>query len=243
MQNITKHKILKLSLLFGLSIASLVFIDYHWQIINWSLRGQTALTQDFAKQQAWDTMKAEVDSWTDGLGLGIDPLMKDTVTVLNLLGFKTDASCQGHIDHGLPYPWIDFFIMDNDIERLYNKELVILREIEQKRSQLVDQDKKALHQLDADYATLHTISDSIEKAVKTKLISFQKILNDFYKNRSNPDTMIVIHQINPTFMRLYSLGGNWQVTRNDDEKAKKLIEYQKEMNRFTDFLIKYYFAL
>lgn len=243
MQNITKHKILKLSLLLGLSIASLVLIDYHWQIINWSLRCQTVLTQDIAKQHAWDTMKAEFDSWTDGLGLGIDPLMKDTVTVLNLLGFKTNASCQGHKDHGLPYPWVDFAVMDNDIELLYNEELDLLRKIEQQRSQLVDQDRKTSNQLDADYAKLHTISDNIEKAVKTKLISLQKLLNDFYKNRSNPDTMIVIHQINPTFMRLYSLGGNWQIARNDDEKAKKLMQYQQEMKRLTDFLIKHYFAL
>ncbi len=48
------------------------------------------------KQQLWDKQAEEVDSWTDGLGYPIDQGIKDTVIVLNILGFTTRQSCEGH---------------------------------------------------------------------------------------------------------------------------------------------------
>src|ERR1700685_3524831 len=56
-----------------------------------------------AKLQRWQEMEKEVDSWTDALGLGIDGGIKKTVIVLNLLGFKTQQSCEGHFEWGRPY--------------------------------------------------------------------------------------------------------------------------------------------
>jgi hypothetical protein len=43
----------------------------------------------------------------DGLGRGLDTLMIKPVAVMRLLGVETYGSCQGHRDHGTPYPWID----------------------------------------------------------------------------------------------------------------------------------------
>jgi len=45
---------------------------------------------------------------TDSLGKKIDKRIKYAVQVFNTLNFKTTASCQGHIKHGLPFPWIEF---------------------------------------------------------------------------------------------------------------------------------------
>lgn len=49
----------------------------------------------------------EVDQLTDGLGLGIDPGIKKAVVALRVWEFPTTGSCQGHLDWGLPFPWID----------------------------------------------------------------------------------------------------------------------------------------
>lgn len=54
-----------------------------------------------------DALK-KLDSTVDGLGLGIDPGIKHAVAAFNARGFITTGSCEGHLDRGFPYPWIDF---------------------------------------------------------------------------------------------------------------------------------------
>jgi len=48
----------------------------------------------------------DVDRITDRLGYGIDGLIKPLVIALIHLGFETEQSCQGHLDHGEKHPWI-----------------------------------------------------------------------------------------------------------------------------------------
>ncbi len=43
----------------------------------------------------------------DGMGKGLDDEIRHAVAALNAAGFVTTASCAGHFDHGLPYPWIN----------------------------------------------------------------------------------------------------------------------------------------
>lgn len=55
-------------------------------------------------------MLRAVDRVKDALGKGVDPGIRETVAVLNLLGFRTRQSCEGHVDErgfGLPSPWVD----------------------------------------------------------------------------------------------------------------------------------------
>lgn len=49
----------------------------------------------------------ELGKEADRLGYEIDRGIKETVALLNLLNFPTSASCEGHIDRGIPVPWID----------------------------------------------------------------------------------------------------------------------------------------
>ena len=57
--------------------------------------------------QRWIETSENLSHVTDRLGKHIDKGIFDTVVALNILGFDTDMSCEGHLDHGLPYPWID----------------------------------------------------------------------------------------------------------------------------------------
>lgn len=54
---------------------------------------------------------AEALQWVraqnDKLGLGIDAGVEHPVAAMRVLGVRTTQSCEGHEDHGLPYPWID----------------------------------------------------------------------------------------------------------------------------------------
>jgi hypothetical protein len=56
---------------------------------------------------SWQEGCAAVEQFTDRLGATIDEGIFETVVVFNLLGFRTFQSCEGHLDHGAPYPWVD----------------------------------------------------------------------------------------------------------------------------------------
>lgn len=56
---------------------------------------------------AWERQAALSAGYVDALGRGMDAGIIEAVTALRLLGFVTTGSCQGHLDHGLPGPWVD----------------------------------------------------------------------------------------------------------------------------------------
>lgn len=49
-----------------------------------------------------------VNAIKDNQGTPIDENIKHAITMFMSLGLKTSGSCEGHSDHGLSYPWIDF---------------------------------------------------------------------------------------------------------------------------------------
>lgn len=53
---------------------------------------------------------------TDKLGKNIDDGIFDTVVALNMLGISTIQSCEGHLDWGVPYPWV---AIKPDMEQKY----------------------------------------------------------------------------------------------------------------------------
>ncbi|HEY1351171.1 MAG TPA: hypothetical protein VGF67_16245 [Ktedonobacteraceae bacterium] len=64
----------------------------------------------------WNETIHKFSSVTDKLGKEIDRGIFETVVALNLLGVSTIASCEGHLNWGVPYPWID---IEATIEQKY----------------------------------------------------------------------------------------------------------------------------
>ncbi len=58
-------------------------------------------------KRIWIETRQEVSQLTDALGKGVDEGIKEAVVALRVYGFPTTGSCEGHLDWGLPYPWID----------------------------------------------------------------------------------------------------------------------------------------
>lgn len=54
----------------------------------------------------WEEMASTFSRVTDTLGTKIDAGIFDTVVALNMLGIPTKQSCEGHLDWGVPYPWV-----------------------------------------------------------------------------------------------------------------------------------------
>lgn len=68
----------------------------------------------------YEEAQTKLDRTTDGLGLGIDPGIKHVVAALMARDFITNASCEGHIDRALPYPWVQLSI-PKDSKGVYEK--------------------------------------------------------------------------------------------------------------------------
>jgi len=97
------------------------------------------------KQSRWDQNLKEIDRIIDGLGLGVDNGIKETLAALMAYEVPTISSCEGHIDeeHGEPYPWVDVsapepegWINDESKQQEWTKENLILQ---QKINQLLSE--------------------------------------------------------------------------------------------------------
>lgn len=59
------------------------------------------------KEVEWKKKRAEIDEIGDVTGHGIDEKIKETVVAFNINKLSTSNSCEGHVDHGLPYPFVE----------------------------------------------------------------------------------------------------------------------------------------
>ncbi|MFQ5662180.1 MAG: hypothetical protein ACE5F2_02940 [Candidatus Paceibacteria bacterium] len=59
------------------------------------------------KELAWEKKRKEIDEIIDIVGHKIDNGIKETVVAFDMNGLPTHNSCEGHIDHGFPYPFVE----------------------------------------------------------------------------------------------------------------------------------------
>jgi hypothetical protein len=86
------------------------------------------------RQKRWKETERKVRRLADGLGLGIDPGIRQMVITLICLGFKTSASCEGHARyHGLPYPWVDIEVTNKNARRVFLRLMKLLEEFYDER--------------------------------------------------------------------------------------------------------------
>ncbi len=78
-------------------------IEYDATHVNEKEPGKNRLFREELLRQ----IEAEVERTADRLGYPIDPGIKGLVVMLKAFGLSTTASCEGHLDHGSPYPWVD----------------------------------------------------------------------------------------------------------------------------------------
>lgn len=208
--------------------------------------------ETFTKQQQWDSVAKEVDSWVDGLGYPIDQGIKETVIVLNLLGFPTRQSCEGHLNHGEASPWIDFAItqpefvnLQNQASEFYKVELkepfqtLKLKYPHLSRDEIFQtQEGESLKPAYEKF--LYLLSLSQEEAKKILLPLFE-LLDKFYQaHECTKDQKLDI--LIEGIIRLRSCGWELQNQRSGDERNIHLKLYVDEMHAFTKFLKDYFFS-
>src|SRR5215469_15931916 len=91
---------------------------------------QTSRKQETSTpEQRYQEMRLRVAGFRDNLNATVDEGIFETVVMLNLVGITTFQSCEGHLDHGCPYPWVT--VIDDERSRTFNRMWLSVCELEE----------------------------------------------------------------------------------------------------------------
>lgn len=187
------------------------------------------------KQVGWKKMTIKVNKITDRLGMPVDKDIKETVIVINLLGFKTSGSCEGHMDHGVAGPWVD--IDPKDFIDLSTQIANALSKAEE-----AEKAKKSDAVVNKLFKNYHSLISKEVQPVLEEARKFTSYLKEFYSShKTSYDRMLIIRTMY-RFFRIESLGVFLQDIADPKTKQQKLGGYQEEMNLFTNFLKDKFFS-
>ena len=193
-----------------------------------------ATTQDISAGDTvaqWEQKLSELDTIGDRLGRGIDPGIKETVAVLQLLGLHTCQSCEGHVDHGVAAPWVALESADPRFDALRD----IHKDLVEKSESLEEDDDE----LDVVYEEMLVISDEMDRIEAMEFKKLIPFLEEFYCYRTVPYEQRLILDIRG---RLTCQGALLQPAEEKDAQAHRLHAYQREMRIFTEFLKRKFFS-
>jgi len=188
--------------------------------------------QTLSKSQAWDDLCKHFDHVVDGIGAHIDSGIIEAVVGLNALGVHTEASCEGHLDHGDAHPWIRIGAPDTD---------ALEDELREARQKVLNVSESEREQAFATYNELEARLKPLHMQEWDKMID---LLDSFYEQHAAPcDSRLIVSDIlgSGQFF-LQSQGAIRQDTRDTKLKAAKLKVYQQEMQAFASFLKSLFFG-
>ncbi|MDQ2902785.1 MAG: hypothetical protein M3Y81_04435 [Chloroflexota bacterium] len=160
---------------------------------------------------------------TDRLGCSIDEGILEIVVALNLLGFPTCQSCEGHLDDGLPYPWVD---LETD-------------EFPTFRQMLEDASREGLSAAEREAKGAQLVVEA--GALPTRGVLYarlEELLCTYYHQHPTipEERRLVIHWSSPILFRLMPLCGYEAYDWDDATRAQQLSRTQAEMQAFAAFL-------
>jgi hypothetical protein len=191
------------------------------------------------KQEKWNYITKEIEFIVDKLGEPIDNGIKESVIALNAHNFGTMASCEGHLDHGFPYPWVDIGSQiaaeNNKVKSRFNK--LWKKYLKEKRGeeQMLSTEKTELQEL-IDLETAANTND---------LNRLTELLNEFYELNGNENVGLELRirmwnqvRLQPTRVPTGPVKSVKEELAkiSNEEIERNLNEYREEMNRFTKFL-------
>jgi hypothetical protein len=207
------------------------------------------------KKISWlNKLRKKVDKIKDALGMPVDEGIKEAVIMFNAVGLYTSGSCEGHLDHGLPAPWIDVGA-PNEPKVRYVKEKEIYRKVARKYNLKVEEVRRG-YNMDAWWEAIKEAEKSGEtkeykrwrKENKKLLKKAKKFLKEFYKNRKvDPDVKLKIDIFGNGSFRIHNGGKYYKLvndlSRKQKREVKKMLKkFREEINAFTEFLKNKYFS-
>jgi len=165
---------------------------------------------------SWEDAEAFARCITDGMGYPIDDGILETVVALNLLGLRTCQSCEGHLDDGLPYPWVDF---ETD-------------EFPTFRQALEDASREGLSAAEGEAKGAQLVAEA--HALPTRGVLYarlEELLGSYYRQYPMipEERRLMIHWSSPILFRLMPLCGYEAYDWDDATRAQQLSRTQAEM--------------
>lgn len=185
----------------------------------------------YKQELVWPSTWAEAEAFArrlvDGVECPIDEGIIETVVAFNLLGFRTSQSCEGHLDDGLPYPWIDF---DTDEFPTFKQAIE-----EADREGLSDEEKEERGE------QLVALAESLTAHGRGQLYTrLEKLLDGYYEQHPPlaEEWQIILRWCSPIFFRLMPLCGYDAEEWSEAERAENLARAQAEMQALGKWLRK-----
>jgi hypothetical protein len=196
----------------------------------------------------------KVDKITAALGMPMDEGIKEAVIMFNAVGLYTSASCEGHLDHGIPAPWIHIGA-PNEPKEQFIGENEIYRKVAGKYNLKIGEVRRGYNIEAWDEAGRELVKNEETKEYKRwrkenkKLLKkAKKFLEEFYKNRKvEPDIKLEIEIFGNGSFRIHNGGKYYKsvndLSRKEKREVKKMLKkFREEMNAFTEFLKNKYFS-
>lgn len=214
----------------------------------------------------WEETKDELLKMTDALGMPIDSGIFDTIVGLNANGYDTSASCEGHLDWGLPYPWVEIAVDDKTTHELLEKIFTLsdtIHDMTSERDINGEDDSK-----NATDGTIRTttgkadVSDDSDSSTKTapdeseelkrlykKRVRIERELEVVREERRRPVRELLAEFYEhrrpvryglilhlAELDRIECIESNGQILKPLHEQAERLEEYRAEFAALADFL-------
>ncbi len=190
------------------------------------------------RQKRWEEIEASVESVADKLGMPVDQKIKFPVAALIANGFKTTMSCEGHLDHGAPWPWIDI-------------ESPLAADIQKNRRYRLLDDTACLKDgwksmSEKDKGEWNKFRDAIKDANNQEADRLRRILKEFYVEADTGkklDVSVVAWPVWRLEPAEFSSNESSIVDKWTPKKKKEALQpYQKEFKRFAEFLKERFFS-
>ncbi|MDO8505658.1 MAG: hypothetical protein Q7S48_03720 [bacterium] len=185
------------------------------------------------KMRRWHEIEEEVARIGDALGKGIDKGIRQAVVSLMVHGFHTDGSCEGHTDHGVPFPWVDVVsefaqrLSDNSDYRKLSERTRARKIGAEERRELENLIERQKEENEKEYKRLLSLLDEFYNMSPEPTISSRLAIEKGPWNQS---------RIQPDVVALQEGSGEAGQSVSQDMKVRQLTFYRQEIERFALFL-------
>lgn len=201
-------------------------------------------------------IRAEIDQWKDPCGKRVDEGIRETLIALNAMGIHTTSSCEGHLDSGLPKPWVQIEHPEAPIWQFVGQREVFENVAEKYRISLhdvryaTDGNEDAWSEAVANTPTTEETPEFLAWSEQNQslLDRIGKLVEEFNSGRTTPKKFRLAVKIHPGNCAQLMATGNheWAEDRKRVSAEKfcrisgLLAKHQAEMKAFTEFLMKKY---
>jgi hypothetical protein len=197
---------------------------------------QTKSGQDrLSPEQRYQEIYERVSTFTDKLGTPLDPGIVETVVALNLLGLQTFQSCEGHLDHGCPYPWVTVLNQEHSSRYVRKWQQVCALEEE---AQQAGTEQAYDRYLAANVALRLCLREW--KSDDTLFHRLTALLDAFYgmvRDRAPSASRLMVLRIHPGMCRIEPGWSSFAKELPEPLKERYLAYSQLEMQHFSAYLV------